>query len=67
MHYKFNTDVSITLTVQTVQHGNATVFTLLKQLAVLTPFHTTRHFKPNEPQTPIIAASPNWPWQLLKL
>lgn len=67
MHYKFNTDVSITLTVQTVQHRNATVFTMLKELTVLTPFHTTRHFKPNESQTPIFTASPNLPWQLLKL
>lgn len=66
MHYKFNTDVSITLMVQTVQHRNATDFTLLKQLAVLTAFHM-RHFKPNESQAPKFTASPNLPWQLLKL
>lgn len=67
MYYKCNTDVSITLMVQTVQHRNAIVFTLLKQLAALTPFHTTRCFKPNESQTPVFTASPNSPWQLLKL
>lgn len=52
--------------VQTVYHRNVTVFTLLKQLAVLTPFQAMRYFKPNESQAPISTASPNSPWQLLK-
>lgn len=66
IHYRFNTDASITATVQTVQHRNATTFTPFKQLAALTPLHM-RHFKPNESQIPIFTASPNLPWQLLQL
>lgn len=37
--------------VQSIQHRNATGFILPKQLAVLTLFHTVRHFKPNDSQT----------------
>lgn len=66
MHYKFNTRVSIALMIQTVLHRCATVFILLKQLAILTTFHTQPHFKPNESQIPVFIASPNSPWQLQK-